>query len=349
MSGSTSGGHTNPQMSPTEMLDTYNQYLPASLGTTLGQSQNTAMSLAGAASAANPVYTQSGLNQLNEYAGGYQQAGNELTQQQAANTNQLLQGAGGAAARSAAALNNELNPAQAASNTQAANLVNSINLNGLSPGEQNAVERSVGQANVGSGNLGLLNATNTVSNAMNFGNALQAKRTALSSALGAASGVSANQQTQVNPVGTAISAGNASNNFGLGQFNSTQANGNITAPLSYASSFGNQLAGIAGASKGNTSAASGGCYLTTACCAYKGLPDDCEELQVLRKFRDEYVPAILVIEYYKEAPDIVPMLNDSQLKYIYAVITECVSDIKNNRKESALNRYTNMVAELKGT
>ena len=28
---------------------------------------------------------------------------------------------------------------------------------------------------------------------------------------------------------------------------------------------------------------SGGCFLTTACCDYKGLPDDCYELETMRK------------------------------------------------------------------
>ena len=68
----------------------------------------------------------------------------------------------------------------------------------------------------------------------------------------------------------------------------------------------------------------------------------------MRKFRDEYVPAILVVEYYKAALSLVPLLTDEQLEYIYKVVTDCVKDIKVGRNESALNRYTNMVAELKG-
>ena len=34
---------------------------------------------------------------------------------------------------------------------------------------------------------------------------------------------------------------------------------------------------------------SGGCYLTSACTAAMGLPDDCEELSILRRFRDEWL------------------------------------------------------------
>lgn len=348
MSGSTSNGSTTPQATPQQMLSLYNQYLPSSLATTVAQSVPTSATLGGAAAMANPIYTASGLQQLGSYAPGYAQEGNLLSQQQAMNNSNLVSGAGGLTAMEGAGLNQLLNPAQAASNGQAANLVNSINLNGLSGGEQASVERSLNQSNYASGNLGLDNATNAVSNAMNFGNALQAKRTALGQALGAAGAVSSNQQTQVNPLGTALGAGNTSGNFGLSQFNPTQANSTLTAPLSFGSSLGNQIAGVSGASKGNTAAVSGGCYLTTACCEYKGLPDDCEELEVLRKFRDEYVPAVLVVEYYKTAPNIVPMLTDKELEHIYQVITACVKDIKEDKKESALNRYTNMVAQLQG-
>jgi len=345
-----SSGTTTPQATPTQMLELYNQYLPQTLNTVNSQVGNTAQQLAAAAKANNPTYTQGTLNQLNGLAGGYQNAGANLSNQQAASQAALINGAGGQAAINANNLNNQVNQAQAASNGQAANLVNSINLNGLSGGEQAAAERSLNQSNYATGNLGLDNATNVVSNAMNFGNALQAKRTALGQALGAAGGVSANQQTQVNPVGTAIGAGNTATNFGLSQFNPTQANATLSTPYSFASSLGNQIAGVASASKGTTTSsnASGGCYLTTACCEYKGLPDDCEELQTLRKFRDEYVPAVLVVEYYKTAPNIVPLLTDKQLEYIYGVIKNCVKDIKEGKKESALNRYTNMVAELKG-
>ena len=43
-----------------------------------------------------------------------------------------------------------------------------------------------------------------------------------------------------------------------------------------------------------------GCFLTTACCEYKGLPDDCHELTIMRKFRDEYLKSK---QYGKEMID----------------------------------------------
>jgi len=348
--GGASKGSTTPQATPQQMLALYNQYLPQSLATTTNQVAPVTNELAGAAANANPMYTASGLNQLNTYAPGYAKAGTDLTQQQTLGAADNLAGAGGLYALMGSGLTNLLNPAQAANNSQASNLVNSINLNGLSGGEESAVERSLNQSNAATGNLGLSNPMNTVANAMNFGNALQAKRVALGNALGASNAVAQSQNTAFNPINAINQAGNTSTNFGLSQFNPTQANATLSTPFSFASSFGNQLAGVSSASKGTTTSqnASGGCYLTTACCEYKGLPDDCEELEVLRKFRDEYVPAVLVVEYYKTAPSIVPMLTDKELEYIYGVVTDCVKDIKNGKKESALNRYTNMVAELQG-
>ena len=174
-----------------------------------------------------------------------------------------------------AGLNQLLNPVQAAANKQGTNLLNSYNLNGLSPGEYNATERSLNQSNAQSGNIGVSNGMNTISNAMNFGGAFNNKLTGLSNALGNTTGVSANQQTQVNPVGTALGAGNTSGNFGLTQFNPTQANSNLTTPYSFGSSFGNQLAGVSSTSKSvnsnQSSSESGGincCFIFLE--AYKG-------------------------------------------------------------------------------
>lgn len=352
MSGSSnsSQGTTTPQATPQQAMAMYNQYLPQGLATTANQATPTATALAQGAAAANPIYTQSGLDQLNNLAPGYQQAGANLATAQAGSTLGLLQGAGGQVAQAASDLSNKLNPAQAASNAQATNLVNSINLNGLSGGEQAAVERSLGQSNYATGNLGVDNATNAVSNAMNFGNALQAKRTALGTALGAAGGVASNQNAFVNPVGTALGAGNTANNFGLGTYSPTQANSNITAPLSFGSSFGNQLAGLSAASVGTTSSggASGGCYLTTACCEHKGLPDDCEELTTLRHFRDTHVPEDMVEEYYKFAPGIVEKIKNNKelLDYVYSIVKQCVKDVKEGENEKALEGYKNMFRKL---
>lgn len=310
---STSGSKSKPQMTPQQILDLYNQQLPTTLATTVGQAPAVANTLAGAAAGSNPIYTQSVLSQLNNYAGGYQQAGGQLAQMQGLTNADLIAGSGGLTALEGAGLNQLLNPVQAASNTQAQNLVNSINLNGLSPGEYNAGERSLNQSNYATGNLGLDNATNSLSNAMNFGDMLSAKRAQLGSALGVAGGVSANQQTQVNPVGTALGAGNTSTNFGLGTFNPTQGSAAVTAPLTFGgTALGGLLsAGSTNNSKSNSQSVNGGG--SGGCCfifleVYHGvLPVS------VRKCRDRYYrynPKIAV-GYTRMAKWLVPMMKQS--------------------------------------
>lgn len=347
---SDSSGSTTPQATPQQMLAMYNQYLPSSLATVSNQNAPVTNSMAGAAANANPIYTASGLNQLNSYAPGYANAGNNLTQQQSLGAYNNLTGAGGLSAVAGAGLTNLLNPAQAANNTQATNLVNSINLNGLSGGEQAAAERSLNQSNYATGNMGLDNATNAVSNAMNFGQQLQAKRAALGSALSTAQGVASGQNTAFNPTQYIAQSGNTSNNFGLSQFNPTQANSTLSTPYTFATGFGNQLAGVASAAKGTTtsSSESGGCYLTTAVCEWKGLPDDCEELTILRKFRDEFVPKNMVEEYYKVAPSIADKIRDDAklLQYVWNNIQYCIDAIKHGHNQRALWQYKSMTKQL---
>ena len=352
MSGSSGSSNQSsaPQATPQQLADAYKNNLPSILGVTNAQATPTAQSLANAATSVNPIYTQSGLNQLNQFAPGYQTAGNTLGTNQAQYTTGLLNGAGGQAAQAASNLSNSLNPAQQASNTQATNLVNSINLNGLSGGEQAATERSLNQSNYATGNLGVDNATNAVSNAMNFGNALQAKRTALGSALQSAGGVASNQNTFANPVATALNAGNTSTNFGLGTFAPTQGTAAGSSALGFGSSiFGGQAQNASASKTTQQNANAGICFLTTACCEYKELPDDCEELTVLRRFRDECVPKKMVEEYYEIGPEIVKNINGDKkvLEYIFNTIKECIANIKNCRRDLAINSYINMVNKLK--
>lgn len=254
---SSSSSKSAPQLNPQQLLQLYGQALPqiSNVGASNIAPINT--SLAQSAAGANPIYTQSTLDQLQGSGGQYAGAGADIS-----NINDLLSagilGSGGAAlAGGANNLLAQTNPAQAAANTQASNLVNSINLNGLSGGEQAAVERSLNQSNYATGNLGLDNATNAVSNAMNFGQALQAKRAALGSALGTASGVSGSQNAQFNPVNTAL-ANPGQNNFALGQFNPNSSASTITSPLSFASSIFSPLASNASSQKSTSGSNSNG-------------------------------------------------------------------------------------------
>lgn len=101
---------------------------------------------------------------------------------------------------------------------------------------------------------------------------------------------------------------------------------------------------------------SGGCFLTSACCSYKGFPDDCYELTSLRSFRDEYLRNTsdgrkMVDEYYSIAPSIVSAIEKQENKEkiyeeIYASVLECVKLIEDGRFEETTFAYKKMVADL---
>lgn len=102
---------------------------------------------------------------------------------------------------------------------------------------------------------------------------------------------------------------------------------------------------------------SGGCFLTSACCEYKGYADDCYELTTLRGFRDGFMKTmgggqVIIDEYYKIAPVILEKINSSSDKekefdYIYSVVEKCVSLIEKNDNERALTEYIAMVNVLR--
>jgi hypothetical protein len=103
---------------------------------------------------------------------------------------------------------------------------------------------------------------------------------------------------------------------------------------------------------------SSGCFISTACVARKGLPDDCYELQVLRKFRDEFViPRIngqeLISKYYNVAPLIVQQINKQNnagniYDQLFIEIKKAVSLIEHKMYQSAFELYCRLVEELEG-
>ena len=107
--------------------------------------------------------------------------------------------------------------------------------------------------------------------------------------------------------------------------------------------------------KGNSS--SGGCYLTSACVYAKGLPDDCYELETLRKYRDTWLKGsaeglTLVAQYYETAPKIVSAINDTvNSKSIYEMIYEkmikpCVALIEQKKYQETLELYRAVTIQL---
>lgn len=99
------------------------------------------------------------------------------------------------------------------------------------------------------------------------------------------------------------------------------------------------------------------CFLTTACMRHlnENFDDNCNELTVLRWFRDKFVSKEDVEHYYKVAPIIVDAINKTPkheviYKDIYEnVIRECVDAIYNGDYEFAYNKYKNSIISLEGT
>ena len=103
---------------------------------------------------------------------------------------------------------------------------------------------------------------------------------------------------------------------------------------------------------------SGGCYLTSACVEAMGLPDDCEELTTLRKFRNEWLAEQpggkeTIQEYYQIAPEIVQAIEEKEdskqvFQGIYdEMVCPCVKAIREGRQQDAWNLYEEMTRSLK--
>lgn len=99
------------------------------------------------------------------------------------------------------------------------------------------------------------------------------------------------------------------------------------------------------------------CYITTACIRARGLADDCEELMILRRFRDNFIlkkrnGKELIDYYYRYSPIIVRRIDESEnseiiYKELYIIIRRCVQAIKSGETEYAFQKYCEMVVHLK--
>ena len=99
------------------------------------------------------------------------------------------------------------------------------------------------------------------------------------------------------------------------------------------------------------------CFLTSACVAYKGLKDNCVELNTLRYFRDTYMKSLddgadLIKQYYDIAPTIVESINSSKNKdeyysYIFEQIKICIDLINKKEYSKTLEIYKRMTLTLK--
>ncbi len=337
--GSTYSTPSNTPAPQTEaqILQQYANYLPGAAQATENQIMPTAQASTAATMATEPELNALNLNQLQQYALPEAQVGQQVSNANAlagaqTNLNQLT-GAGGQAAKAALSLNQQTNPdyynAQNAASTGAVNAVNAINLGGLSPGESAATERSLNQNNVGTGNLGLLNPENTISNALNFGGAFNSKIGLMNSAVGSATNAanSAAGNGGLNTTNVALGQPNTSTlgNFGTSQLtpsNSTTSAGSTGDVFNFGSgllnqsnslnSSNNSLTGQLGSTAMNTG--SPGSYLADVCCfifleAYHGKLPAC-----IRRGRNKYYfkNHDIATGYRRTAKFLVPLMQKSQ-------------------------------------
>lgn len=100
------------------------------------------------------------------------------------------------------------------------------------------------------------------------------------------------------------------------------------------------------------------CYVTTAVCQNLNKGENCEELQLIKEFRDGYLAstqegAALIEEYYDIAPTLVKRIAkdaDAQTKYIWlwnTYLAPCVAFIKAGRQEECKETYCGMMEELR--
>lgn len=100
-----------------------------------------------------------------------------------------------------------------------------------------------------------------------------------------------------------------------------------------------------------------GCFQTSACVQARGLPDDCEELTVLRQYRDGYLRrrpggAEEIREYYRIAPQIVEAVNAKEnageiWNQVYEeMVLPCVRMIRSGAMEDAFRLYKEYTLKL---
>lgn len=114
--------------------------------------------------------------------------------------------------------------------------------------------------------------------------------------------------------------------------------------------------GIFGEYKEKVGEKKNNCLLSSACVAARCLPDDCDELTTLRKFRRDHLEGtprgeVILKEYYNIGGKILQWLNlSSERKVLFddlyqRLVIGTVDLIRANKIESALDHYTSVVRE----
>ncbi|OYW61698.1 MAG: hypothetical protein B7Z31_02440 [Rhodobacterales bacterium 12-65-15] len=106
-------------------------------------------------------------------------------------------------------------------------------------------------------------------------------------------------------------------------------------------------------SKGSSGGGKKGCFLTTAACELRGLPDDCHELETLRRFRDDVLLETpdgrkLVENYYRVAPALVGLVTEADEKdRVWSEILLVVTSIELGDNAGAILGYHTMFERLR--
>ncbi len=112
-------------------------------------------------------------------------------------------------------------------------------------------------------------------------------------------------------------------------------------------------AGKSRPAKDNSGGGKKGCFITTAACELRGLPDDCHELRVLRRFRDDVLVTsregrALVEEYYRVAPRLVLIVEvNGEHDNIWREIQSTVDHIERDNHLAAITSYRFMFERLR--
>uniref|UniRef100_UPI003AEEA57A CFI-box-CTERM domain-containing protein n=1 Tax=Paracoccus sp. T5 TaxID=3402161 RepID=UPI003AEEA57A len=105
--------------------------------------------------------------------------------------------------------------------------------------------------------------------------------------------------------------------------------------------------------KDNSGSGKKGCFLTTTACKLRGLRDDCHELRMLRRFRDDVLVRsregrALVEEYYREAPRLAHLVEvNGERNHIWREIQVTVEHIERGNNLAAIAAYRGMFQRLR--
>ncbi len=177
-------GGDRPAPSPSEStgqaMQAFINYLPQLMQTTLPQMTPAAQALLGTQQAVGLPTSQLQADIFRQVAPQLAQtsqqidAANKLAGSQADLA--VLQGPGAQSAQQVQALSQQFDPEYYARRAQASNSLSSLMSGGLTPAEEESINRSLNRQNYSMGLLGTPTTTNTVANAMAFGNAARERQ-----------------------------------------------------------------------------------------------------------------------------------------------------------------------------